>query len=997
MESTIFLRAHTETAKHARKQRTRNLKNSKTPKWPDYALVFDCETTTDEKQSLTFGSYRLLRSVNGRYVETREEGFFHDDVAPSRDVHELNHFADLHAAETSADCPKRICVRSRSEFIMKVFFPNVLAGTMIVGFNLPFDIARIADDARKARRLNEDWSFVMSRDLDPRSGKPRDNPFVPRIKITRKDGKFAFIRLSGVSMCSSKSGKRLKPYAPGRFLDLRTLGWALRNVSYSLDSACKAFNVKGKLEHNPTGRVTSAEIAYCRQDIRATVGLLNALRADFDCHPIDLRPERTYSPATIAKAYLREMGLVPPSQKFRLSPKIQGIAAQAYFGGRAECRIRRAIVPVVHTDFKSEYPTVNTLMGLWQLLTAEQLLIEPATAKIRELVLNLRREQVFERDFWKQLRGYALVRPDGDILPVRTSYSGQESNLGVNILTSKEPIWLALPDVVALTILSGKPPKIVRAFRIVPKGQQRDLKTVALRGKTVINPKTDDFFKVVIESRERVKGDETLSESEREALGFFLKILANSGSYGLFIETTPKRVRDREKMEVFSGESYFPTTSQIVEDKGRWYCPVISSLITSAGRLLLASLECEVTDAGGSYLFCDTDSMAIVASKTGGLVACPGGSHFLRDGREAIKALSYTTVQKIVRRFERLNPYAFTGSILKVEKDSLRRRIFGYAISAKRYCLFTRESRRVSIETASSHGLGHLYMPNSGFDERAGAPNWAVEAWRYIVSGVLRLPRRKPLWFKLPGMMRIAITTPQVFKMLQARQSQLPYRNRVKPFNFILSPQIARLGLSGFPVDADPDHFTLVAPFTSVPSRWFNLSWVNVHDGKPYTLAPIEQKRPCDASPALLEDLVAMHEVHPESKSLAPDGTPCNWHTSGLLKRTPVTAHGRPRFIGKETDRRWEQDEDISLLCPVLPEYRPNETAGLAPAGQLQDRLCKYSVRDLARKARLSPATVQAAKSSKRIQKGTGHKLLRALGKLETSELERDSIEPKAS
>jgi hypothetical protein len=40
----------------------------------------------------------------------------------------------------------------------------------------------------------------------------------------------------------------------------------------------------------------------------------------------------------------------------------------------------------------------------------------------------------------------------------------------------------------------------------------------------------------------------------------------------------------------------------------------------------------------------DTDSMAIVARKRGGLVPCPGGPHPLPDGREAIQALTWAQV-----------------------------------------------------------------------------------------------------------------------------------------------------------------------------------------------------------------------------------------------------------------------------------------------------------------------------------------------------------------
>ena len=46
----------------------------------------------------------------------------------------------------------------------------------------------------------------------------------------------------------------------------------------------------------------------------------------------------------------------------------------------------------------------------------------------------------------------------------------------------------------------------------------------------------------------------------------------------------------------------------------------------------MAMLEQCVTELGGTWAFCDTDSMAIVSTENGGLVACPGGPIRGRDG-----------------------------------------------------------------------------------------------------------------------------------------------------------------------------------------------------------------------------------------------------------------------------------------------------------------------------------------------------------------------------
>jgi hypothetical protein len=87
------------------------------------------------------------------------------------------------------------------------------------------------------------------------------------------------------------------------------------------------------------------------------------VRAEFDQHPIELNPDGAYSPASIAKAYLTAMNIARPKGHFKVSGKAYGIAMQSYYGGRAECRIRKTPVPVVHTDFTSQYPTVNALLG----------------------------------------------------------------------------------------------------------------------------------------------------------------------------------------------------------------------------------------------------------------------------------------------------------------------------------------------------------------------------------------------------------------------------------------------------------------------------------------------------------------------------------------------------------------------------------------------------------------------------------------------------------
>jgi hypothetical protein len=368
-----------------------------------------------------------------------------------------------------------------------------------------------------------------------------------------------------------------------------------------------------------------------------------------------------------------------------------GIAMQTYYGGRAEVRIRKTHVPVVHTDFTSQYPTVNALLGNWDLLTAEKVRVEDCTNEIREMLQSLKPDDPYDPTFWKRLSFFALVLPAEVILPVRTVYNGRTQNIGINFLTSQLAIWYAGPDIVSSALQSKKAPEIVKAIRVIPAGRQSSLRPTNLAGTVAINPKSDDFFCHVIEQK-------TVHKPTNKNLSHFLKILANSGSYGLFVEVNQEKVSEPANVHIFSGDISREKFLSEVEKTGVWYFPTLASLITAGGRLLLSMLETIVAEAGGSYLFCDTDSLCIVSNEMGGLVPCPGGSHKLSDGSDAVKALSWHEVDEIAAKFNQLNPYnkSLVPEILKIEDVNFvdsdprkpRRQVFGYAISAKRYALY---------------------------------------------------------------------------------------------------------------------------------------------------------------------------------------------------------------------------------------------------------------------------------------------------------------------
>jgi hypothetical protein len=101
--------------------------------------------------------------------------------------------------------------------------------------------------------------------------------------------------------------------------------------------------------------VTLDEIKYCREDVAATLRLLNAQRREYETYPISLQPERAMSPASLAKSFKESMGLAKPSVRFHLPDWVHGVAMQSYYGGRSEVRIRDVELPVARSFLHHSY------------------------------------------------------------------------------------------------------------------------------------------------------------------------------------------------------------------------------------------------------------------------------------------------------------------------------------------------------------------------------------------------------------------------------------------------------------------------------------------------------------------------------------------------------------------------------------------------------------------------------------------------------------------
>jgi hypothetical protein len=205
----------------------------------------------------------------------------------------------------------------------------------------------------------------------------------------------------------------------------------------------------------------------------------------------------------------------------------------------------------------------------------------------------------------------------------------------------------------------------------------------------------------------------------------------------------------------------------------------------------------------------------------------------------------------------------------------------------------------------SEHGQGHLLNPTDPKSEDRG---WIAQAWLAIVRRSLGLTT-KPLRFeKRVAVGKTTISSPAVMKPLRKLNEGKPYEKQIKPFNFILSAHVRKLG---HPVGVNPEQFHLIAPYETDPRKWETMLWTNQYsnEGTRYRITasgPHGSRRV--ARVKSYGDVLREYEYHPEAKCAGADGKPCGKQTVGLLYRRHVAIGGFD-YIGKESNRLEQVEE----------------------------------------------------------------------------------------
>jgi hypothetical protein len=891
-ETPIAVRAYSERARRKPLGARRPRSDIEASPW---TLVFDTETRVDAAQQLLVGFFQVRR---GEVIE-REGAFFDAATITRREASTLRDYCRLNELELMT------VAQFRKDVFLKFGYRR---HSPIVGFNLPFDISRIAVGHGSARGgMRGGFTFDLTGEADD-----------PRVRVKHISRHAALIDFGIPDQHETPRGwrkhkRRVPPYR-GRFVDVKTLASAILSYKSSLQALAVHLDTPSrKHETEGHGKITREYLDYARADVQVTWECFCELKKRYDEHGFQKSADRMLSEASVGKAYLQQMDIEPLLGCVPKFPRTRfGEIFCAYYGGRAEVRNRRVVCEVLYCDFKSMYPTVNSLMGLWRFVIARGMKVQDTTSATQALLDTLTLVDLQRPATWEKLCTLVRLEPQEDILPARAKYDGETYTIGLNYLTTAEPLWYTLADCFVSKLLTGRAPRIQKALTYLPGPPQEGLVSTKILGRDdfAIDPRNDDFFARLVHLRDEAKARRNPAEKA-------LKIIANSTSYGIFIEVDRDDASEAESLDVFgpNGERRQITTKAI-EDPGRYFNPLLGVLITGAARLMLGIAEKRTLDLGLDWAFCDTDSLAIVRPK-----GMP---------RKTFHKLA----QEVINWFTPLSPYPKPGPILRVE--DLNRRIgsvrmeplYCFALSAKRYALFNldRENRPV-LRKASAHGLGHLLdpYPESEAPREIPAPSvplkeigvrrWQYDYWYKIVEAALLGDPDNVLFdwhpaFQRPAAIRYGATSPQLLKWVFLWNTGKAYEEQIRPFGFLLA-FMPRSGLLA------PISETIVdCPKRGRPAKTETLAPIAPHDNDPArALSKVFDR--LTGKPVRPEQLKTYAEVLGQYH-LSPEHKFANGDhfDRGRTERRHVVATGFT-WIGKEANRVGESGEEDPIWSPV--------------------------------------------------------------------------------
>jgi len=183
-------------------------------------------------------SVYICAELEGVRLVAKEIGLFHRDGHPD-EVRVLNGFVRGSAYELGA----------LDVFRRKVFLKYLKAGALIVGYDPPFKISRIAVKWNKSQKRRRAFSFYFRLFRDQNTGKMRPSGFEPGISIESLDASKAVYRRIKYKFEEVDAEREENEQHPSdaHIISLKTLTAVLTGELYTLKSASEIFGTPTRL------------------------------------------------------------------------------------------------------------------------------------------------------------------------------------------------------------------------------------------------------------------------------------------------------------------------------------------------------------------------------------------------------------------------------------------------------------------------------------------------------------------------------------------------------------------------------------------------------------------------------------------------------------------------------------------------------------------------------------------------------------------------------
>ncbi|MDA8040133.1 MAG: hypothetical protein M0Z69_13475, partial [Actinomycetota bacterium] len=380
------------------------------------------------------------------------------------------------------------------------------------------------------------------------------------------------------------------------------------------------------------------------------------------------------------------------------------------------------------------------------------------------------------------------------------------------------------------------------------------------------------------------------------------------------------------------------------------FVPIAAS-VQAGARLFLAAFERLVRDRGGSPVYCDTDSWAVLASPEGGSFTLPDGS--------TERVLSWREVDEVVSAFDALRPFGSDVPFWKAARGTAEHPLHSVVYGPKRHVEFVLgDDDSPEIIERTDAGLGGFFADPPTMPGRAddGLRIWSLEAIRRQVAFGLD-PEQG--WPEAPwdlGAPRPALAV----RRLQVRSpevaSSLPQSLGARPGSYYIEAVAGSVGGVRLRSDAGA-----VALDTGEKDPW-RLDWRDRSTGRPVRLSVDLSDIDGRFAETLDKRAVAWSKAHPQSALDA--------------------VHVDPLLVGHRGRVSGVIDADIDGLPGDLARFRP----AYDPEGEAERRLAfvqrraaALGKRAFARRTGLPLKVAERAALGRRISRRNVAKALRAL------------------